>query len=732
MALSDGIWSVSQVEKSAEHVRQIREARERAAAVAAARASEVRKWVDDAGTTWSYVVLDGTQVRIEHTESALSELTVPSVIEGRPVVALGDDACSNLSQLQRVVVPDSVVSIGFCAFRNCSALKSAVLSQNVSEYDSGWFRNCVYLEELTLPGKLEQVRPNIFDTPLLKRLHIGAGTSEIYPGTFGKGKLEEISIDPANEALETDGIAIYTKGRASLVAVAARVESYAVAPECTAVFRKAMDRFTELREVVLPDGISLIGSHAFSHTGITRFDAPQQLRAIYERAFFDCQALSDVTLNDGLEAIGENAFTKTALRALRIPATVTRIGHPVVADTHISFTGPDATFSIESGGILSADETGGMYRACDDGMHFEWLLDPDATEFSVASGTMAIEPRAFLNHRAIERVVVPASARTIGDAAFKGCHHLRQVDTPEGLEAIGEEAFLDTSLEALYLPESLRDIGAMALITRGAHSGRDLPSLRDVQVAPGNERYLIDRGMLMERQDGDRLRVVIYLDTDPDVFIPDEVSSVAPYAFSGARGISRLRLLSSLKDIGIRAFAIEGLIDTIRIDMVEPVEGHRFFEICFPDTDRGIHQLYVALTAATGFDVASLYEHYDVAIANASSFDAILGEGGLDLYEQAKLIIARLLDPIFMTAVNEQMLRRTVQMHLGGICVALAKHDDRRALDELADLSFLSAKNISQVIDRVGAVQDAAVTGYLLEMRRHRFGIGGTALDFEI
>ena len=72
------------------------------------------------------------------------------------------------------------------------------------------------------------------------------------------------------------------------------------------------------------------------------------------------------------------------------------------------------------------------------------------------------------------------------------------------------------------------------------------------------------------------------------------------------------------------------------------------------------------------------------------------------------------------------MLRTSI----GDISVEAAKHDDRRLMGDLFDLGFVDNDNINEVIDRVGAVQDASMTGYLLEMKRERFGM--EAFDFDL
>lgn len=773
--MSAAALAMGKAEESEERLRKRKEALARAAEIEAARASDPAETTDSEGNTWSYSVLDNNAVRLNRLIHPISDiLEIPGELAGKPVVALADGVCSNNAALVSVTIPDSIDVVGRCAFRSCSNLKSIVFPQNIAVYDSGWVSNCSALETIQLPGQVDELRANVFDNDSIRHLKIGASTSKVYPGAFRKAKLQSIEVDSSNPFLETDGTAIYSKGREALIAIAVKTDTYRISGECIAVARKAADGMRGLTQVEFPQGLEIISEHAFAHTGLSQFVAPESLQAILDRAFFDCENLTEVQLNEGLKVVGENAFTRTKIGELALPASIEQIGHPVAAETDIVYSGDGATFTIAPGSALSIDKQGALLRKCEDGLHLEWLVDPEARVLRIPEGVVEINAQALLNHRALEEVYVPQSVRIIGDEAFKGCKNLRVVDLTHGIKSIGNEAFLDTQLERLYIPASLDSIGARALVTQNAHSGSGPSTLTEIEVSPDNLRFSIADGMLLEAnahslvalqysnsEPNDRtekevsavdpyrfnsrftitdgaspddavhtLTVLHYLGNEPYVEIPKEVTAVAPYAFSGTESLETLHLSENLSDIGIRAFAINDLIKLIRVYVNEPVEGHDFFDFRFPETDRGAHQQFVALTSLEGFSVANLFENYDVSIANASNFDSIWGGTGLSLYDQATRIIERLSDPIFMTSVNRDMLTRIVQNNIGNVCVAIAKHDNREMLDKLADLGIINSNNISDVIDCVGAVQDAAMTAYLLEMRRVRFG--GKTLDFDL
>lgn len=131
--------------------------------------------------------------------------------------------------------------------------------------------------------------------------------------------------------------------------------------------------------------------------------------------------------------------------------------------------------------------------------------------------------------------------------------------------------------------------------------------------------------------------------------------------------------------------------------------------------------MMLALTVPTFVNVEALFQHYDNAIINGSSFDA-LSESGLDGYEQAVRLIERLEDPVYMDEARQNVARRVLATGLEGSCLEMARRDDRASLRRLADLEILDATNIDAVIETVQQMQDASMIGYLLELKRERFG----------
>jgi len=98
--------------------------------------------------------------------------------------------------------------------------------------------------------------------------------------------------------------------------------------------------------------------------------------------------------------------------------------------------------------------------------------DPDAqlkTAF-IPEGVKVIKKNAFRDNAVIERVIFPASLKTIENAAFSGCTGLKKVTFADGsvLEVIEDSAFSGcTEFKEIEFPESLTEIGASAFSQTG-------------------------------------------------------------------------------------------------------------------------------------------------------------------------------------------------------------------------------------------------------------------------
>ena len=149
---------------------------------------------------------------------------------------------------------------------------------------------------------------------------------------------------------------------------------------------------------------------------------------------------------------------------------------------------------------------------------------PDGVEF--------IAPEAFKNS-AITAITLPDSVTKIEYGAFKDCTQLAEIKFGSGLTSIGNEAFAGCkNLTALTIPDSVTEIGR--------NSFKACTNLTDLSI--GNGIFVISSGAFRECS---KLTAVV---------IPDNVTEIDSGAFWECTALSDVKFGNSLEVIGNSAF----------------------------------------------------------------------------------------------------------------------------------------------------------------------------------
>ncbi|MBR1530287.1 MAG: leucine-rich repeat protein [Oscillospiraceae bacterium] len=82
-----------------------------------------------------------------------------------------------------------------------------------------------------------------------------------------------------------------------------------------------------------------------------------------------------------------------------------------------------------------------------------YLTAQDETELTLPEGVKLINSEAFVNSKNLVSVRLPSTLEELHWGAFKGCMALKEVSLPDNECFIDENAFADTAVETLYLPE---------------------------------------------------------------------------------------------------------------------------------------------------------------------------------------------------------------------------------------------------------------------------------------
>ena len=78
---------------------------------------------------FSYTINENNEITITSYRGSLSSLDIPSVIDGKTVTTIGEEAFYFCDSLTSITIPNSVTTIGDEAFPNCESLTNIEISE---------------------------------------------------------------------------------------------------------------------------------------------------------------------------------------------------------------------------------------------------------------------------------------------------------------------------------------------------------------------------------------------------------------------------------------------------------------------------------------------------------------------------------------------------------------------------------------------------------------------------
>ena len=162
----------------------------------------------------------------------------------------------------------------------------------------------------------------------------------------------------------------------------------------------------------------------------------------------------------------------------------------------------------------------------------------------IQEGVTAIGYSAFSDRTGLTSVTIPDSVKEIGHFAFSNCTGLTSVTIPNGVKEIGGSAFKGCEgLTSVAIPNSVKKIGYCAFL--------GCTSLSSVEIAPENQRFYVENGLVISRKERS---VILAPGGLTSAVIPDGVKKINDRAFSGCTGLTSVTIPAGVKRIGEFAF----------------------------------------------------------------------------------------------------------------------------------------------------------------------------------
>ncbi|MBQ6829582.1 MAG: leucine-rich repeat domain-containing protein [Clostridia bacterium] len=301
-------------------------------------------------------------VTINKYKSNDTEVIIPEMIDGKPVVAIGEAAFSG-KPITSVVIPECVETIHKGAFRNCKELVSITLPPKITVLADGLFKNCSSLTTFNLPETITGIGIEAFSgCKALAQFNTPKRVTEIDDCAFwGCTSLSNFSWP---DQLLTLGESVFRDCK-SLTAITVpdtiKIIKRNLFQGCSALIDIGIpDAVEEIHGNIVYDtafikdkknfknGALCIGKHLIRGWKVKDSDyrIPDGIEILHRYCFCVNKTLENIVIPDSVTKICEGAFMGCeTLKNAYISASVTEMGEDVFTSETLTIHAPAGSYA---------------------------------------------------------------------------------------------------------------------------------------------------------------------------------------------------------------------------------------------------------------------------------------------------------------------------------------------------------------------------------------------------
>ena len=423
---------------------------------------------------------------------------------------------SYYSSLREYVVREGTEVICDYAFWLCESLQSITIPNSVKSIGNRAFYLCESLQSVTIPNSVTSIGDGAFrDCNSLQSITIPNSVTSIGDEAFYRCEsLQSVTIPNSVTSIGDDAFYLCES-----------LQSVTIPNSVTSIGDAAFWGCKYLQSITIPNSVKSIGHQAFYNCeSLQSVTIPNSVTSIEDHAFSGCESHQSVTIPNSVKSIGKEAFSGCeSLQSVTIPNSVTSIGD-------YAFWGCKYLQSI-----------------------------------TIPNSVKSIGNSAFCSCKSLQSVTIPNSVTKIGDFAFVGCESLQSITIPNSVTSIGDGAFWGCKyLQSITIPNSVRNIGN--------HAFRDC----NICFFICNSTYFQNDDVCLFNKD--KTAIVSRIKDCVNYIIPNSVTSIGDYAFSGCESLQSITIPNSVTSIGKHAFEQCNSLQSITIpNSVTKIGGGAFW-----------------------------------------------------------------------------------------------------------------------------------------------------------